>query len=124
LQALPALHEETPQPAYSLGLHWQFPFVTRLQYEVFIAGAASAYSLTVPFGISTNETQDYGAQMWLENEFPLDTTLLQCTRFCDHPTFDSAGVYNVTQGFRANYLNQCYSPRYPGPADGGFPHDP
>jgi len=124
LEALPELHEEAPQPAYALGLRWDLPFLTRLQYEVFIAGAASAYSLTVPFGIPLKNQTEYGAEMWLEDEFPLDTTLLQCTRFCDHPTFDSAGVYNVTQSFRANYLNQCYVPRYPVPADGGFPHDP
>ncbi|HEX8819581.1 MAG TPA: hypothetical protein VF794_06620 [Archangium sp.] len=124
LETLPELHEATPQPAYALGLLWEFPFLTRLEYEFFIAGTASAYSLTVPFGIPTKETEDYGAKMWLENEFPLDATLLQCTRFCDHPTFDSGGVYNVTLGFRASYLNQCYAPRYPVPADGGFPRDP
>ncbi|QRK05712.1 hypothetical protein JQX13_37030 [Archangium violaceum] len=124
LETLPELHEATPQPVYELGLRWDFPFVTRLRYEVFIAGAVSAFSLTVPFGIPTTSNEAYGPEMWLEDEFPLDDTLLQCTRFCEHPTFDSDGVYNVTRRFRESYRNQCYRPRYPDPADGGFPHDP
>lgn len=124
LQVLPEEHEAAPQGAYSLGLVWDFPFLARLDYEVVLAGAASAFSLTVPFGVSTSSQAYYGTQLWLASDLPLSSTLLQCTRFCDHPTFDSAGVYNVGARFRAAYLNQCFRPTYPAPGDGGFPHDP
>jgi hypothetical protein len=103
---------------------WDFPFLLRLQYEVGIAGAASAFSLTVPFGLAAPTHEYFGAELWLRSEFPLSQTLLQCTAFCDHPTFDSAGVYNVGSGFRTTYPTQCYRPRFPLDSDGGFPLDP
>ena len=124
LENLPEVHQESPRSAYALGLFWDFPFLLRLDYEVVIAGSASAFSLTVPFGISSSDQAYYGTELWHGGEFPLDTALLQCTRFCDHPTFDSAGVYNVGSSFSRSYPRQCYRPRYPAPGDGGFPLDP
>jgi hypothetical protein len=124
LQALPQVHAAFPQPQYFLGLAWDFPFLTRAKYEVVIAGSATAFSLTVPFGVGIASQSYYGNQLWQEPNIPLAQTLLQCTRFCDAPTFDSAGVYNVTAQFRSAYQNQCYRPIFPEPGDGGFPHDP
>lgn len=124
LSSLPEVHEQFPQPAYGLGLVWDFPFLMRLQYEVVVAGAASAYSLTVPFGIATDSEAYYGTPLWEKGEFPLSDVLLRCTRFCDHPTFDSAGVYNVSAPFTPTFRTQCYRPKYPVVGDGGFPRDP
>jgi hypothetical protein len=124
LELLPQTHQEGPESSYALGLLWDFPFLLRLQYEVILAGAASAFSLTVPFGISSSDQAYYGTELWQGGEFPLSNTLLQCTRFCVHPTFDSAGVYNVGTSFRGAYQRQCYRPRYPALGDGGFPLDP
>jgi hypothetical protein len=124
ISTLPELHEILPQPAYALGLLWDFPFLTRLTYESPIAGSASAFSLTVPFGISTTQMDYYGAELWQQGEFSLRNTLLQCTRFCHHPTFDPAGVYQVTASFRASYRDRCYRPANPVPDPEGFPRDP
>jgi len=124
LHDLPRIHETSPQPQYALGLLWDFPFLTRAEYEVVIAGSATAFSLTVPFGVSVAGQSYYGNQLWLASDIPLDHTLLQCTRFCDAPTFDSAGVYQVGVPFRPSYGDQCYRPRFPAPGDGGFPRDP
>jgi hypothetical protein len=123
IAALPEFHETAPQPSYALGLLWDFPFLTRLTYESPIAGSASAFSLTVPFGVSLTQMDHYGAEIWQQGEFSLRNTLLQCTRFCTHPTFDSAGVYNVTSSFRA-YRDKCYGPRNPVPHPEGSPRDP
>ncbi|MBI5543500.1 MAG: hypothetical protein HY901_06395 [Deltaproteobacteria bacterium] len=124
LMALPMVQAATPQPAYSLGLAWDFPFLSRMDYEVTLAGAVTAFSLTVPFGVSASNQAYYGAELWKAGELSLQDTLLQCTRFCDQPTFDSAGVYNVAALFRQSYAIQCYRPRYPTLSDGGFPLDP
>lgn len=121
---LPAVHRDAPEASYQLGLFWEFPFLLRLQYEVTVAGAATAVGATVPFGISGTNRSYYGAELWRTGVFPLDTTLEQCTRFCDHPTFDSAGVYNILADFRDSYAFTCYEPRFPRPDDGGFPLDP
>ena len=124
ISALPEVHAIVPQPSYSLGLLWDFPFLARLTYESPIAGSASAFSLTVPFGVSLDQKEYYGTELWQQGEFSLRNTLLQCTRFCDHPTFDSAGVYHVTAGFDTSYREQCYRPRNPVPDPEGFPRDP
>jgi len=126
LQALPQFHSLFPQQQYSLGLIWDFPFLTRAKYEVVVAGSATAFSLTVPFGVGVDTEAYYGNKLWEASDIALGQTLLQCTRFCDSPTFDSAGVYNVTASFRTAYQGQCYRPSFPAPGDedGGFPRDP
>ena len=60
----------------------------------------------------------------MRDQTRLDKVLLQCTRYCGHPTFDNAGVYNVNEPFRAAYANRCFEPAYPELTDGGFPLDP
>ncbi len=124
LSALPELHAALPQPQYALGLFWDFPYLLRLEYEIVIAGAASAYGLTVPFGIREPAEEYKGTQIWETGEFPLHERLLQCRRFCQHPTFDSGTVYQVLQPFDVTYRNACYRPAFPVPGDGGFPLDP
>jgi hypothetical protein len=124
IAALAEVHALAPQPAYALGVLWDFPFLARLTYETPIAGVTGAFSLTVPFGVSFTGRETYGTELWQQGEFSLRNTLLQCTAFCDHPTFDSAGVYNVTIGFRRSFRDRCYRPRNPVPDRGGFPLDP
>jgi hypothetical protein len=124
LSSLPELHRLAPQSTYQLGLGWDFPFLMRLDYEVVVAGSATAFTFTVPFGLASDTTAYYGTQIWSQGEFPLSDVLAQCTRFCDQPTFDSAGVYQVTARFRETYENLCFRPLYPVPGEGGFPRDP
>ena len=62
--------------------------------------------------------------MWLEEEFSLAETLTQCERFCDHPTFDAAGIYQINDDFRTAYAAACYTPNFPRRGDSGFPSDP
>lgn len=124
LAVLPVLHQEAPEATYQLGIFWEFPFLLRLEYEAVVAGALTAFDASVPFGTGRTDRAYYGAELWRSGTFPLDTTLLQCDRFCDHPTFDSAGVYNVLSTFRGSYASQCYAPAFPTPEDGGFPLDP
>ena len=124
LAALPTVHRDDPEASYQLGIFWEFPFLLRLAYEATVAGSVTAFDASVPFGVSATNRSYYGAEVWRTGVFSLDETLKQCDRFCDHPTFDSAGVYNVLSSFRDAYANQCYEPRFPMPDDGGFPRDP
>ncbi len=124
LAALPAWHNALSETSYDLGLVWEFPFLLRLEYETAIAAAVSAFSVSVPFGYPIDSAQEFGSSLWLSNTFPLAESLTQCRRFCDHPAFDSAGVYQVGAGFRTLYANNCYKPRYPERGDSGFPSDP
>lgn len=124
LAALPDAHALNPQPAYALGLVWDFPFLVRLQYQNVFAGAGTAFSVTIPFGIASDATTYEGASLWQQDTFALAEVLLQCDRFCDHPTFDSAGVYNPQVSFAASYRDRCYRPLFPGVGEGGFPRDP
>lgn len=113
-----------PESTYALGLAWEFPFLLRAEYEAQVAGQLSALSFSIPFGIKSEDQAYYGAAQWSQGEFSLASVLLQCTRFCDHPTFDSAGVWNAQTSFRRDFASQCYAPSYPTPGAGGFPRDP
>ncbi len=124
LQSLPALHRQNPFPLYALGLGWESPFLLRMDYETQLAGNVSVATLTVPFGIASPNTKFFGAEQWKREQFPVGDALAQCTVFCEHPTFDSAGVYQVASPFADAYANQCYRPAFPKPGDGGFPRDP
>ncbi len=124
LSYLPEVQRQAPQGTYELGLAWDFPYLMRMDYRTVLAGAATAFSFTVPFGIGSDSQSYYGTQLWEQGEFSLADALCQCTRFCDQPTFDSAGVYQVTARFNETYGDQCYRPLYPTPDDQGFPSDP
>ena len=128
VDTLPEWHEMArsgmAQQTYELGIVWDFPFLLHIEYEIVLAGSVSAFSASLPFGIGVDAEEFLGSDLWTTEEFPLAETLTQCRRFCDHPTFDSAGVYQVTQSFRAAYLAACYAPKYPRRSDSGFPHDP
>lgn len=125
LASLPLYHQsQAAQASYRLGLAWDFPFLLKLEYEASLGGSIGVLSASVAFGISAPAEAYYGAGIWSRGQYDIGDALLQCTRFCDHGTFDSAGVYDPLQTFRQAYANACYLPRFPTPADGGFPRDP
>lgn len=117
-------HNSNPEARYELGLYWDFPFLLRMDYTTWAAGSVSAFGLSIPFGLAEPGQTWLGSQTWQAESFDLSEEITRCSRFCDHPTFDSAGVYNVTAPFRETYPTSCYQPRTPAPGDGGFPDDP
>jgi hypothetical protein len=117
-------HDLFGERSYELGVFWEFPFLLQMEYEVAQAGALTAFGFSVPFGVRETATGLYGAEVWTVDSFDLTDLLTQCTRYCDHPTFGSAGVYRVYDDFRSTYRRGCYAPLYPVPGDGGFPVDP
>ena len=124
IELLPQWHALLGEEIYDLGMFWEFPFLLRMQYQAVTAGSISAFGLTVPFGLGNPAEAYYGTQIWTEESFSLDPLLTQCRRFCGHPTFDSAGVYRISEPFRETYQTTCYTPDYPEPGDLGFPLDP
>ena len=124
IESLPDWHNLVGEGTYEVGIFWEFPFLLRLEYKAFLAGAVSAFGFSVPFGIASPEESYYGTEVWLKDEFDLSQALTHCRRYCDHPTFDSAGVYQVRNPFRTTYAHACYVPSYPELGDSGFPLDP
>ncbi len=124
IEMLPDWHGAFPESSYELGLYWDFPFLLHLEYETQAAGSVTAFGLSVPFGFAGTGESYLASAMWTTDRFPLGDALTQCTRFCDHPTFDSAGVYQVSALFRSAYAHSCYLPEYPALGDSGFPLDP
>lgn len=140
LSSLPQFHDLAPSGIYQVGLFWQFPFLTKMKYEFVVAGALTVAGFKVPFGPSAVNRSLFGSQQWDDQPLPdggmatdggtagqfnLSHALLQCTRFCDHPTFHQ-GTYNVLEPFRGSFAARCYVPIYPPkpPAGGDFPLDP
>lgn len=124
LSILPDWHGWVGEARYDLGVYWDFPFLLHMEYESVLAAGVTAFSFTVPFGFANDGESYLGSFVWTQDTFSLEDELAQCTRFCDHPTFDSAGVYHVTDPFRTTYGSACFRPVYPQPGDGGFPSDP
>lgn len=124
ISSLPDWHSLFTEESYGLGLGWEFPYLLELEYEAVAALAVTAFTVTLPLGIGTDIEQDYGSQVWKTGEFPLAESLTQCRRFCDHPTFDAAGIYQIDDLFSVAYRTACYTPVFPRRGDGGFPDDP
>lgn len=124
IEYLPDWHLQFAEESYDLGLFWDFPFLLHMEFEFVVAGSVSAFGFSVPFGLAEPGESYLGTEMWTTESFPLDERLTQCTRFCDHPTFDSAGAYHVTDPFETTYTSSCYVPQYPELGDSGFPLDP
>lgn len=124
IQYLADWHNQFGEESYDLGLFWDFPFLLHMDYEIVVAGSVSAFGFSVPFGLATPGETYLGSSMWTTESFSLEEQLTQCRRFCDHPTFDSAGVYHVTDPFRTTYSATCYVPTFPAVGDSGFPLDP
>lgn len=124
LNLLPRLHREMPFALYALGLGWESPFLLRAEYQTSLAASATVAGFTVPFGINSADEDYLGNEQWKRDVFPLSDALAQCTRFCDHPTFDSDGVFQPLASFRVAFGEQCYRPKFPIPNEGGFPRDP
>ena len=88
-------------------------------------GCAAAVLAAAVSGVAVFVNSAYlGTEMWTTEEFSLEEQLTQCTRFCDYPTFDSAGTYHISDPFDATYSSSCYVPKYPELGDSGFPLDP
>jgi hypothetical protein len=124
IELLPDWHQTFPEESYDLGLYWDFPFLVHLDYETQAAGSVSAFGFSVPFGFAANGESYLASAMWTTDRFSLEEALTQCTRFCSHPTFDSAGVYQILAAFAPTYAHSCYLPKYPELGDSGFPLDP
>lgn len=124
LALLPEWHRLVGENTYDIGIFWQFPFLVQMEFEVVAAGSLSAVGLSIPFGFAQDGETFLGTPLWTEEAFALDELLTQCRRFCDHPTFDDAGVYQVRRPFDPTYATTCYAPRYPAFGDSGFPRDP
>ncbi|MFZ5479437.1 MAG: hypothetical protein ACOZNI_21915 [Myxococcota bacterium] len=124
LALLPEWHATFPEDSYALGLFWDFPFLLHLDYETSAAGSVTAFGFSVPFGVAATGESYLGTAMWTTDTVSLEETITQCTRFCGHPTFDSAGVYQVSAPFDPSYATSCYLPAYPELGDSGFPLDP
>ena len=124
LSVLPDFHAQAPQTRYELGLGWDFPYLARLNYTTITAAAVTVADFTIPFGPSSPAEAFFGSGTWFQETFDLSDVMRRCDRFCGHPTFDTAGVYNVQAFFDVTYRNQCYRPDFPERNDGGSPIDP
>lgn len=135
LASMPSWHNENRETAYDIGLLWDSSFYLEVRYGTFAVAQPEQQNVTfldeelnltvtVPLGPEIpGEFYPFESQ-WTEDSFNLANTLVRCNRFCNHPTFDSVGIYQVRQSFRNTYQNACYAPAFPVLWEGGFPLDP
>ena len=135
LFSLAEWHEENRESVYDLGLLWDSTFYLEILYGTFAVAQPEQQSttlldqelelrVTLPLGPEIpGQLYPFGDQ-WTQTDFDLRDVLLRCNRFCNHPTFDAAGIYQIRQSFRSTYAKACYVPVFPAIWEGGFPNDP
>jgi hypothetical protein len=125
LEALSTAHLLSPQPLYDLGIYWDYPFLLSIKFDSPLALDIGGSSAIVPFGIPNSNRRNYGVN-WLQEGFEVGDKLKLCKRFCTHPPFDSAGVYNVQTQWHNSYVRSCYQPKFPEgfPGEKSNPYDP
>lgn len=135
LDTIAEWHEQNLEAGYDLGLMWDSSFYLELQYgtfaviqpegqEVSLLDEEIELNVTVPLGPEIPGALYPFGEQWTQSTFDLRDTLLRCNRFCDHPTFDAIGIYQIRQRFSSTYGMSCYQPEFPAFWEGGFPRDP
>ncbi|MBK7861840.1 MAG: hypothetical protein IPJ65_25130 [Archangiaceae bacterium] len=121
---LPQVQSTFPQPRYGLGLFWGLSVSHRARVPDHAGGGDDGVQREGAVRVRSDEPDGLGQPELEVTDIKLDAVLSQCVRFCDNPTFDSSGAYNVTETFRGGYAMKCWGPTYPIPPQGGFPFDP
>lgn len=98
-----------------IGLSWEYPFVGGLTYDVPIEG--SVFNI-IPIQSSTGGSQSIGDLKWTRQSWSIGRVLQKCLKYCDHPFFDEAGVYQSGTSWQmAKY--RCPTPKVVEPPSGG-----
>jgi hypothetical protein len=94
-----------------VGIGWEQPFWGGLSFEIPVEGKVLS---VIPLNFSARERQKMGDGKWQRSLWPVGALLQKCTKYCDHPYFDEAGVYQVSSTWRGSWT-ACPRPRYPEP---------
>ncbi len=97
-----------------LGLSWEYPFVGGITFEIPIEG--SVFEI-IPIQTSTGGAQAIGDMKWTRPSWNIGRVLQKCAKYCDHPFFDEAGIYQAGTTWRTS-TNRCPTPKSLQPPSG------
>ena len=100
------------EESFDVGLSWEFPFLGGLSYDSPLEG--KVFDL-IPISKNFGDTQKIGDSKWQRSQWRVGRLMQKCVRFCDHPIFDEAGIYQVRANWRTN-LSRCPNPKPVEPA--------
>lgn len=91
----------------AVGIQWEFPFLGGLTFDTPVRG--KVFNL-IPIQTSIGNSQKVGDEKWSRETWPVGPILQKCVKYCDHPFFDEAGVYQLKQPWRTG-AGRCVSPK-------------
>jgi len=97
----------------NFGMIWRYPFVGGVSYKAPLEGKIFSF---IPVSASYTASDPFGDQKLTKPKWDVGALLQKCTRFCDHPMFDEAGVYQAGVSWRSGAaVNACLEPHLPEP---------
>ncbi len=104
---------------YNIGMTWTNPFLVALDIRQKIkVNAIVKFILNIPDALQSQ--QSFGETLWYQGSYSYDAVLTRCSRYCEHPAYDSTGIYHYESTWNQEYGTRCYEPKIPvAPAVGG-----
>jgi hypothetical protein len=94
----------------NVGVWWESPFLGGFSFDTPASGKVFS---RIPISRTFRSSEKLGDERWSKEGFDLTPMLQKCTRYCDHPYFDEAGVYQIRDSWTA--VGRCPSPKYQEP---------
>lgn len=117
LISLPKSHRERrANEVYQLGVLFDLPLLMVLDYEVQAAVGPRNMTGILSLKAKVNNTDWIASPLsFAEGRFAVGQALKVCRRYCEHPAFDAAGVYEFNSRWDEVYASKCYEPQIPQP---------
>jgi hypothetical protein len=104
------------QGEYRIGIEWEFPYWGGIEYTSALTGKVVT---VVPFQRSFKSYEALGDPKWQTETWNFGKYVQKCSKYCDNPAFDEAGIYQPQSVWRVPTLDRCQIPAppiYPGGA--------
>jgi hypothetical protein len=99
---------------YRIGIQWEFPYWGGVRYNSALTGKVVT---VVPFQQSFKAFEQLGDPKWVTDSWKFGKYVQKCSKYCDNPMFDEAGIYQPNNLWRTAFDDRCplpVPPTYPG----------
>ena len=98
---------------YPLGLSWEYPMWGGIVYDSALSGNIIS---VIPYTRSFKNYSSLGDPKWTRSEWSLGENIEHCFKYCDNPSFDTSGQYQVNSSWRTKG-KYCEDISYPIPSE-------
>lgn len=109
-ELIPYTAESALGISLQLGIFWEYAFYGGIRYNTPVSGSVLGL---IPFEKSFKSYTILGDQKWQLSEWNLNNYFQKCQRFCDHPFFDEAGIYQLNERWKTPSALHCVRSKAP-----------